>query len=568
MKHLLICTTACLLLFGSCATQTESEFNYEDTTSPDAKLYGDYLVGAYADAIEDMDARAHYYERAFDRAGDDLNLARRAVTSAVAAGDWSKARSIARDILSKGDEPMARAVLGAYAFSKGRTSEALDYLEDDTADLTVRILGNLIKGWAEVDKNTPEKAKEIFQNIGGGGYFDLMGQLQIANLEAAEGNIEEAEIAYALVESSNLSPTETTVSRVKALSLAGNDDAALTYLNEFIEEFGPFETGSGPIPLYLSKLESGSSLGHALSPQEQAARALTESAFGFFLRNRAPDAAEIFLRFATLLDPTHDKATLWLGSLVEEHSQDDALKLFRSIHQSSPYIVTSKLSQANVFFDRDEDEAALDILEDANRQHPSFTTRESLGRARLIRENYKDALPLYDALVQSMSDDELEQNVQPLYFRGICHEREKQWDLAVKDFQRVLELDPDNADALNYLGYTWVDRNENLTEAFDMIRKAVELEPRSGAIVDSLGWAHYKLGQYPEAKVQLEKATELAPSSATIIDHLGDVYWKLGRFREAGYQWERALEFDPTDEERQNINSKLKGGLEAVSAAP
>ena len=107
-------------------------------------------------------------------------------------------------------------------------------------------------------------------------------------------------------------------------------------------------------------------------------------------------------------------------------------------------------------------------------------------------------------------------------------------------------------------------QGENLTEAFDMIRKAVELEPNSGAITDSLGWAHYKLGQYQEAKKQLEDAVELSPSSATIIDHLGDVYWKLGRFREAGYQWERALEFDPTDEERGNIKLKLKGQFDAV----
>ena len=113
-----------------------------------------------------------------------------------------------------------------------------------------------------------------------------------------------------------------------------------------------------------------------------------------------------------------------------------------------------------------------------------------------------------------------------------------------------------------------MDRGENLTEAFDMIRRAIQIEPNSGAIVDSLGWAHYKLGQYSEAKAKLEDAVALSPSSATIVDHLGDVYWKLGRYREAGYQWERALEFDPTEEERGQIQQKLKGGLEAVSARP
>ena len=101
-----------------------------------------------------------------------------------------------------------------------------------------------------------------------------------------------------------------------------------------------------------------------------------------------------------------------------------------------------------------------------------------------------------------------------------------------------------------------------------MIRKAVKLEPESGAIVDSLGWAHYKLGEYEQAKTNLEKAVVLTPASATIVDHLGDVYWKLGRFREAGYQWERALDFDPTDEEKSNIETKLGGGFDSLEVSP
>ncbi len=119
---------------------------------------------------------------------------------------------------------------------------------------------------------------------------------------------------------------------------------------------------------------------------------------------------------------------------------------------------------------------------------------------------------------------------------------------------------------LNYLGYTWVDKGVKLTQAFDMIRKAVRLEPESGAIIDSLGWAHYKLGQYSEARIQLEDAAQYSPTSATIIDHLGDVYWRLGRIREAGYQWNRALTLDPTDKEIVSLKAKLNGGLGAADS--
>jgi len=189
-----------------------------------------------------------------------------------------------------------------------------------------------------------------------------------------------------------------------------------------------------------------------------------------------------------------------------------------------------------------------------------------LGRARFFRENYAEALPFYKELVDSMTDEEITSNIEPLRFRGIIYERLDRWPEAEADFKHVLRLVPDDVDTLNYLGYTWVDRGENLTEAFDMIRKAVEEQPQSGAIVDSLGWAHYKLGEYEKARKNLEKAVALSPSSATIIDHLGDVYWKLGRKREAGFQWKRALEFEPTDEEKATIDIKLDKGLDAVPA--
>ena len=82
------------------------------------------------------------------------------------------------------------------------------------------------------------------------------------------------------------------------------------------------------------------------------------------------------------------------------------------------------------------------------------------------------------------------------YFRGICYERSNQWPKAEADFKKALELNPDQPLVLNYLGYSWVDKGLNLEEAFKMLRRAVELQPNDGYIVDSLGWAHYKLGQY------------------------------------------------------------------------
>jgi Flp pilus assembly protein TadD len=127
------------------------------------------------------------------------------------------------------------------------------------------------------------------------------------------------------------------------------------------------------------------------------------------------------------------------------------------------------------------------------------------------------------------------------YQLGISYERLKQWDKAEVAFLRALELSPNEPQVMNYLGYSWIDMNINLEEGMDMIRTAVELRPNDGYIVDSLGWAHFRQGQYEEAVRQLERAIELRPSDPTINDHLGDAYWRIGRTTEASFQWERAL---------------------------
>ena len=98
-----------------------------------------------------------------------------------------------------------------------------------------------------------------------------------------------------------------------------------------------------------------------------------------------------------------------------------------------------------------------------------------------------------------------------------------------------------------------------------MIERAAKARPDEGAIIDSLGWALYRLGRYPEAEVQMERAIQLMPVDPVVNDHLGDVYWAVGRKREAEFQWKRALSFKPeTEEEAARIRRKLEAGLDTV----
>lgn len=553
------------LCLSSCST---TSYSGPDYTTPEGQLFGEYLAGTYANEIDDAEARSDYYSKAFSRLNDDAVLGRRAVTAALQSGDLNLANSQARRVLSHDStEPMARAVLGVKAFTERDYKKTENYLKASANDPSMAMIMELVQGWSYAQQGDYEKAEALFDGLESWAYFQFLGKLQLGKLYALQGKTDEALEQFTEVNSLGISPTETAMSQARALVAAGRTDEALKGLRTLSDLNGGLETG--PIAWAMSELEAGRDLGGLLTPKQEAARALTEPAFGFFLRNQADDVAEVYIRLARSIDPQNEKSKIWLAGLLEQLDRDDeAERLYAAVDKNSPYGVQSELSLATLYLRRDDDEKALSILEKSYNHTPVNATRETLGRVRIFRENYAEALPVYDALLESLSEEDLKADVEPLYYRAICYERLEQWDKAVVDFRRVLELDPDNADALNYLGYTWVDRGENLTEAFEMIRKAVSLEPDSGAITDSLGWAHYKLGQYSQAKVHLEKAVVLTPSSATIVDHLGDVYWKLGRYREAGYQWERALDFDPTEEEEDNIRIKLDGGFETIKALP
>jgi Flp pilus assembly protein TadD len=155
------------------------------------------------------------------------------------------------------------------------------------------------------------------------------------------------------------------------------------------------------------------------------------------------------------------------------------------------------------------------------------------------------------------------------YFRGICYERSKQWPKAEADLKKALELFPDQPHVLNYLGYSWIDQGVNLDEGMAMIKKAVAQRPDDGYIVDSLGWAYFRIGNYEEATKQLERAIGLKPEDPTINDHLGDAYWRVGRKLEATFQWAHARDLKPDPEELPKILQKLEHGLpeEATSQA-
>ena len=131
-------------------------------------------------------------------------------------------------------------------------------------------------------------------------------------------------------------------------------------------------------------------------------------------------------------------------------------------------------------------------------------------------------------------------------------------DEAEKTLRALIAKEPDNATALNNLGYFLVERGRQSPEALELIERAISIEPINGSFLDSLGWAHYKLGRIKEAREQLERATIYSRQNSTLHEHLGDVLKELGRSQEARRHWEKALEYSVEAGEIARIKDKLK----------
>lgn len=143
-----------------------------------------------------------------------------------------------------------------------------------------------------------------------------------------------------------------------------------------------------------------------------------------------------------------------------------------------------------------------------------------------------------------------------LFQLGEAYERTGRYEDAAEHFRRVLELQPENGQAMNYLGYMWADIGENLEQALELVRRAVDLDPTNGAFVDSLGWALFRLGEFEEARRHLERANQLVPEDSTILEHLGDVYVALGDSHRAREAYESALAIN-NDENAEAVRRKL-----------
>jgi tetratricopeptide (TPR) repeat protein len=238
------------------------------------------------------------------------------------------------------------------------------------------------------------------------------------------------------------------------------------------------------------------------------------------------------------------------------------------ISSTSPYFNQAAMLKMEIAHQVEQAEAAFTVAENALAKL-AFTETEAIfahdkalilqyaGTIARRNERYERAIKYYE---KSMA---LGRKTNFIYRNlGISYERAGQFKQAEDALVKALKLNPDDAVTLNYIGYWWVDENRRIEEAFDLIKKAVKLQPASGYFADSLGWAYFRQNKFDKAVQWLEKAIQLTPTDPLIADHLGDAYWKVGRVLEAHYKWKQALDMGIEDKYATIIEKKIAYGME------
>jgi tetratricopeptide (TPR) repeat protein len=403
-----------------------------------------------------------------------------------------------------------------------------------------------------------KRAANSIDKLGGADWYAIFKELHAALILDLAGQKKEAARHYE--RSYKLDPTALRVvqSYGSFLSRQGNNADAL-------KVFAAFDEALPRHPLIVeatNELKAGKKLPLMVDTPQAGAAEVLYGLGASFGRRGGEDLGLIYLQLSLYLAPSHPLALLSLGDLYEALKKPElANKAYERVLLNSPLHRYAQIQLALNLDSLDRTDEAKASLEKVIAADPTdLEAIMAFGNVLRGRKQFAECADVYSKGVDTIGKPE-KSNWVIYYFRGICFERAKQWPKAEADFKRSLDLYPDQPHVLNYLGYSWIDQGINLDEGMLMIKRSVEQRADDGYIVDSLGWAYYRLGNMDEAVKQLERAVELKPEDPTVNDHLGDAYWRVGRMLEARFQWSHARDLKPEPDDLVKIEAKLKSGL-------
>jgi tetratricopeptide (TPR) repeat protein len=270
----------------------------------------------------------------------------------------------------------------------------------------------------------------------------------------------------------------------------------------------------------------------------------------------------IYYRLARYLNPSDYKLTKNLASAFEfQGKYDEAIKIYKSIKKDSPFYSENLLTLALAYHKTEQNEKAEEVLKElSNYEGYKFQSYHALGTIYMTRKEYDQAIKYFNQAINNIED--FGPDHWNIYFNlGVAYDRIDNWNEAERYLKRAVQLFPENPETLNYLAYSWLIRNKNIKQARKMLEAAVIRSGGAPHILDSYGWALYKLGMYEDALPFLEQAALALPYNPVINDHLAELYYKLGRKKEAKYHWKKAVNYFDEESAEEVTLEDLQGKL-------
>ncbi|MEP7457656.1 tetratricopeptide repeat protein [Phyllobacterium sp. SB3] len=529
-------------------------------------LSGAFLSARTAERDNDFDSAIAFYRQALTYDPKNTELRQSLLLVLLTNGQFKEALPLAAELKAMPEiERFSRLALGIDALNKKQYRQVDTLMMLSLQSDLDRMVTGLIAAFAKAGAGKPNEALSMIDKLKGPEGFTLFKTYSSALISDMAGQKKKAAAFYqsAIDNKANIAAAPDTYERLveafASFKIRNDDKAGAEAL---VKEATEVLSGRMVLVEFGKQIANAKTIKPLIQTPQQGAAEVLYTVATAIDNNGAEAFSKLYLQMSLPLRPDHDATLYQLGDLSAKLEQPEkAIEYFSKIAKDSAYRRDAEMQLAiNLSVLKRNDDAIkhLGVLLESNPE--DMRTYLAIGTIYGQDKNYRQAAEIYDKAVGVLKQP-TRNDWTIFYQRGIAYERLKEWDKAEPNFQKALELYPDQPQVLNYLGYSWIDMNIKLEEGLDLIKKAVAARPQDGYIVDSLGWAYYRLGRYDEAVKQLEQAVKLRAEDATINDHLGDAYWRAGRKLEATFQWAHARDSKPEPEDLVKIEEKLKNGL-------
>nr|WP_246505363.1 tetratricopeptide repeat protein [Microvirga antarctica] len=541
-----------------------------ETVRPAASLEGNFLSAYVAGAARDTAAATVFFREAIQDDPRNQELLERGFVAFLGNGSMNEAYRAAERLATRDpSNNLAQFALGVRDIRDKRYAEARAKINGNGRGRQADLTATLLTAWAYAGSKDGKRALAAVDRLKNERAFNQFREYHAALIADVVGNPVEAEKRFKAAYEGERNTLQVVDAYGRFLAKRGRRDEALAIYTTFDQALPRHPV----VRSAIETLKAGKPLAPLVTTAQEGA---AELLYGLgVVGNTQGDelTAIIYLRLGLDLDPNHGLALVTLGDVYERLKQyDRANEVFARVPKDSPVRASADITMGQNLEMLGRGAEAEGHLSRLMKERPQdVEVVVALGNVQRSRKQFTEAAETYSKAIELIGTPDRSQWLL-FFYRGTSYERAKQWEKGEADLKKAMELVPDNlpqgkAQVLNYLAYSWVDQNLNIDDAFKMLTRAVELAPRDGMIIDSLGWAYFRMGRYDDAVRELEKAVELKAGDPVINDHLGDAYWRVGRTNEAKFQWNHAKDSNPEQEDLIKILKKIDNGMPDLKPA-